>query len=79
MTDIERAVLDLYPNVKAKGLRLKLWYYDLFARKVRIEGDADMQAMLMAFVEAAEAAELDVKYPTLHVEEYIHPHTTLCN
>ena len=41
-TDVEGAVLELYPAIKKKGLRLKFWYYDTLAGKVKIEGDADM-------------------------------------
>ena len=33
----EREMLELYPNVKAKGLRLKMRYSDSLAGKVEIE------------------------------------------
>ena len=74
-TDVERAVLELYPDLKAKGLRLKMWYHDSLAGKVRIEGDADMQAALASFIEATDQAEdeVDVKYVTLHAEDCLDP------
>ena len=74
-SDVERAVLELYPDLKAKGLRLKMWYHDSLAGKVRIEGDADVQAALASFIEATEQAEdeMDVKYVTLHAEDCIDP------
>ena len=61
--------------VEGKGLRLKMWYHDSLAGKVRIEGDADMQAALTSFIEATEQAEdeVDVKYVTLHAEDCIDP------
>ena len=73
--NVERAVLELYPDLKAKGLRLKMWYHDSLAGKVRIEGDADMQAALASFIEATDQAEdeVDVKYVTLHAEDCIDP------
>ena len=75
-TNVERAVLELYPDLKAKGLRLKMWYHDSLAGKVRIEGDTDMQAVLASFIEATDQAaedEVDVKYVTLHAEDCIDP------
>ena len=49
--DVERAMLELYPDVRAKGLRLEIWYHDSLAGKVRIEGDADMGAAVTSFIE----------------------------
>ena len=73
--DVERALLELYPDLKSKGLRLSMWYHDSLAGKVRIEGDADMQAALTSFIEVAERAEdeVDVKYLTLHADDCIDP------
>ena len=42
---VEQELLALFPPLKAKGLRLELSY------EVSIDGDADMQAVLTAFVE----------------------------
>ena len=36
-TNVERTVVELYPDLKAKGLRLKMWYHDSLAGKVWIE------------------------------------------
>ena len=74
-TDVERAVLELYLDLRMKGLRLKMWYHDSLVGKVWIKGDADMQAVLTSFIEATEQAEgeVDVKYITLHAEDWIDP------
>ena len=74
-TDVERAVLELYPDLRVKGPSLKMWYHDSLVGKVWIKGDADMQAALTSFIEATEQAEgeVDVKYVTLHAEDWIDP------
>ena len=62
---VEQELLALFPPLKAKGLRLELSYEDSLVEPVSIDGDADMQAVLTAFVE-----ENNLVFRTLCVRMY---------
>ena len=63
---MEHEILELFPLVKSKGLRLELSYEDSLVRTVKIDGDADMKAALIAFSE-----EENLSFRTLLVTECI--------
>ncbi len=65
---VEQELLALYPPLKSKGLRLEISYEDSLVGRVSIDGDADMQAALTAFIE-----ESNVTFRTLFVEECVRP------
>ena len=49
--DVEAMIVDLYPDVKKKGLRLDMYYEDELVGKVTIESDGDMKQALRSFTE----------------------------
>ena len=41
-TQVECAMISLFPDIEMKGLRLEMCYYDELAGKITIESDGDM-------------------------------------
>ena len=49
--EVEAMIIDLYPDVKKKGLRLEMYYEDELVGKITIESDGDMKQALRSFTE----------------------------
>ena len=65
---VEHDLVELFPLIKSKGLRLELSYEDSLVGKVTIDGDVDMKSALTAFSE-----EEDLSFRTIFVAECMKP------
>ena len=55
---VEQELVELFPLIKSKGLRLELSYEDSLVGKVTIDGDVDMKSALTAFSEEEDLSLL---------------------
>ena len=55
---VEQELVELFPLIKSKGLRLELSYEDSLVGKVTIDGDVDMKSALAAFSEEEDLSLL---------------------
>ena len=62
LSQVELELLMLFPTLQAKGLRLDVYYHDSFVGRMKIDGDADLQAALTTFTE-----ENDLNFRAFHV------------
>ena len=58
--------LEIYPDVRAKGLEFKMHYIDSFGGKIHIESDTDFKSALRSF---HDEDSTEKQYLTLHLEE----------
>ena len=70
--EVEKLLIELFPDISAKKFRLDLSYKDDLAGEVAIESDADLELALQSFIEK-ESENEDIKYRTLHVKECLVP------
>ena len=71
--EVESTVVDLFPEICAKKLRLDLSYEDDLVGEIPIESDGDLELAFQSFVEKEMCHDRDLKYRTLHVRECIIP------
>ena len=70
---VEQELVELFPLIKSKGLRLELSYEDSLVGKVTIDGDVDMKSALTAFSEEEDLSLLHASprglpfFPVKHV------------
>ena len=65
-------LVELFPLIKCKGLRLELSYEDCVVGKVTIDGDVTMKSALTAFSEEEDLS-------LLHLHASIHGKTRITN
>ena len=49
--EVEAVLIDLFPDVQKKGLRLEMYYEDELVGRITIESDGDMIQALRSFTE----------------------------
>ena len=70
---VEQEILELFPHIEKKGLRLRMHYYDDLAGKVYIDSNADIQNTLESFTEEWSSQNPRKNFLVLHVEDCINP------
>lgn len=73
LDSVERELLQLFPHVQQKDLRLRMYYFDDLAGKVIIDSTADLQNMLESFTEEWRSECARKSFLVLHVEDCIDP------